>query len=243
MDDCTDAHTHQNVGEYLFKGSDHLFFGIGQSVFAGQGGGLDVHADCFEDEFLHMAFHVQCLDQAAARHCNDQPNDHIGHGDLRTENAGKQNQAAQVNHRGGDQKGEGDAQRQASAGEPHEQGDGGTGAEGGNSAQKSGDTVGPKTVEAADDLFAALRGKIALDVGNEEDQGAQQDGDLDHVVQKELQAAAQPGRDVQTEGAEQGANGAVQPFHAQNLILKKGPYHWQQPSMVSEFRPSSARKA
>ena len=64
-----------------------------------------------------------------------------------------------------------------------------------------------------------------MDVGNEEDQGAQQDGDLDHVVQKELQAAAQPGGDVQTEGTEQGANGDVQPFHAQNLILKKCPYH------------------
>lgn len=243
VNDGANAHAHQNVGENLLEGAQHLLLGIGQAVFAGQGGGLNVHAACLEDKVLHMAFHVQRLDQAAARHRNDQTHDHIGHSHLGAEDAGKQNQAAQVHHGGGNQEGEGNSQGQARTGEAHEQGDGGAGAEGGDGAQKSGNAVGSQAVETTDDFFAALGREVALNVGDKEDQRTQQDGDLNHIVQKELQAAAQPGGGVQPKRAEKGADGAVQPFHAQDLVLEKGPDHWQHPALHSQFLPRPPRKA
>lgn len=70
-------------------------------------------------------------------------------------------------------------------------------------------------------------GEVALDVGDEEDQEAEQQGDLRHVVEKKLHAAPQPGGQVQAQGGQACADGVVEPGHAQDLGLEEIPWgHW-----------------
>ena len=117
--------------------------------------------------------------------------------------------------------------RQPRPGEADEQGDGGAGAKGGDRAQQGREGVGPQPPEAPQDALAALGGKVALDVGDEEDQEAEQQGDLRHVVEKKLHAAPQPGGQVQAQGGQACADGVVEPGHAQDLGLEEIPWgHW-----------------
>jgi hypothetical protein len=87
-------------------------------------------------------------------------------------------------------KGKSYAQRQAGAGKTDEKRDGRTGAERSNGTQEGGHDIGRQTLETPHDLFAAFRRKITLNIGNDENQHAEQDGNLEHIIQKELQAAA-----------------------------------------------------
>ena len=52
-------------------------------------------------------------------------------------------------------------------------------------------------MKPAENLLRALRREVALDVGDDQDQNAQQDHDLDGIVEKELNAAADPACRVQ----------------------------------------------
>ena len=62
-----------------------------------------------------------------------------------------------------------------------------------------------------------------MNVGNEKNQDAEEQRDFYHIIDKELDAAAQTGRCVQTQGRQTVLYDSAQPFHPQYLILKKEP--------------------
>ena len=81
--------------------------------------------------------------------------------------------------------------------------------------------VGAEAVKAAQDPPAPLRRKVALDVGDQKDQHAQQHHDFDGIIEKELNAAADPARRVKAAGFDGPADQPAQPFHPQNFRLEK----------------------
>lgn len=78
-------------------------------------------------------------------------------------------------------------------------------------------------MESAEDFFTALWREETLDIADEKDQHAQQNSDLDDVIQKELQAADPAIRYIETEGAKQFADQVIEPLHAEDLLLYKIP--------------------
>ena len=78
-------------------------------------------------------------------------------------------------------------------------------------------------MKAAENPFGALWREVALDVRNDQNQNTQQHHDLDHIVEKELNAAAEPACRIQTADFHNAADCPVQPFHSQDFILKKVP--------------------
>ena len=74
-------------------------------------------------------------------------------------------------------------------------------------------------MRAPQDFLAPLRGEIALDIGNEENQKAEQHRDLHYVVQEELDTPAYAGCGVQADKGKSVADQSIQPFHPQYLIL------------------------
>jgi hypothetical protein len=64
-------------------------------------------------------------------------------------------------------------------------------------------------VKAAEDFFAAFRWEETLDIADEKDQHAQQNSDLDDIVQKELEAADPAISGVETEGGKQSAKQVI----------------------------------
>ena len=56
--------------------------------------------------------------------------------------------------------------------------------------------------------------KVALDVGNDKDQAAQQYGDLDHIIEEKLNTAAHPPTCVQSQYRQAIADQSVQPLHS-----------------------------
>ena len=236
MNDRPDANADENIRKHLSEGGGHLIAGVGQPLFLCQRRRVDVHRAGIPDEILHLRFHVPPLDDAAAEHRHDQAQNHIRGSDLAAENAHEQNQAAKIHHRRRNQERKGHTQRQACAGEADKQRNGRAGAKRRHSPQQRRDAVGPQSGKSAHNLFAALRRKIALNIGNQENQEAQQNRDLNDVVQKELHAAAPAGRHIQPQRAEHALNQYIQPFHGENLILNKLSDHRQSQPPLSPLQ-------
>lgn len=78
-------------------------------------------------------------------------------------------------------------------------------------------------MKAPQNLPGAFGRKIALDIGDAENQYGQQDKNFDGVIQEKLQAAAQYTVWIQAEGGQALANPSIEPLHSQNLILKDQP--------------------
>lgn len=114
-------------------------------------------------------------------------------------------------------------QGQPRAGKADEQRDGGTGTKGRHGAQQGGEEIGADAVEPPQDPAAPLRRKVALDIGDEEDQGAEQDGDLDGVVQEKLDASTQTPVQGKTRRGEPGPDDLIEPLHPQDLVLNELP--------------------
>ena len=93
----------------------------------------------------------------------------------------------------------------------------------GTEPQQRGDCVGPQPVKPAQNPLAPLRREVALDVGDHENQEAQQHRDFDDIVEEKLDAAAPAGSRIQPQRGKAAADRGVQPLHAQNLILDKVP--------------------
>ncbi len=152
-----------------------------------------------QDERFDITLHLRSADQRAAQHGQHQADQHIGQGNRPVEDARQQNHRSQVHQRRGDQKGKGHPQRQAGAGEADKQRDRRAGAERRDGAQQGAAKPGLEAAHAAENAPGALRRKIALHPGNAEDQHRQQDEDLDHVVDEEMQAGTEPAAHVQAE--------------------------------------------
>ena len=69
--------------------------------------------------------------------------------------------------------------------------------------------------------IVGLRREETLNVGDDKDQETEQDGNLDYVIDKELNASSPAGSDVQTECAQPFADQRVEPLHTEDLILNK----------------------
>src|SRR5699024_124714 len=102
----TNADTHQNVGEYLLEGIQHLFIRINQSFPYCQIRRLDVHTASRKDKAFDVLFHVQFLNDRTANDSNDKPQQHIDDGYSCAKNADEQDKTSQINHWRRDQKGE-----------------------------------------------------------------------------------------------------------------------------------------
>ena len=233
MNQRADGHAQQNVREHLFEGGNHLIPGIEQAFLLRQRRRLDVHRAGIADEGFHLLFHVQALNQRAAGDGDDQAQYHISDGNLCAEYAHEQHEAAQIHHGRRNQKGKRYAQRQPRTGKTDEQRDRRTGAKRRDRAQQRRHAVGPQSVKASHDLLAALRREIALYVRNQEDQQAQQHGDLEHVIQEKLHAAANTGLRIQSGGGQKLIDQCIEPPHAQHLILNKLPHAHFMSSLLS----------
>ncbi|MHB8821477.1 MAG: hypothetical protein ACYC58_07315 [Pseudomonadaceae bacterium] len=78
-----------------------------------------------------------------------------------------------------------------------------------------------KAAHATENAPRALRREITLDPGDTEDQHRQQDEDLDHVIDEEMQTAADPAGHIQTEHVlDQQPHQIRQPVHAQQLVVQ-----------------------
>ena len=223
VDEGADADANQDVRKDLRKGGDHLFLRVDKPLAPRERGRFDVHAARLHDELLHVLLHAQLLDESAADHGQHEADDDVDDRDFGTEDAHQQHQAAEINHRRGDQEREGDAQRQPRTREADKERDRRAGAERRHGAEQRRDAVGPEAVEAAQDLFAALGREVALDVRNDEDQQAEQPGDLEHVVEKELQTSAEPRARVEPDRRQNRADQPVEPVHAEDLVLNEIP--------------------
>jgi len=241
VDHRADSHADEYIGEDLFKGGDDLILRVDEAVALCERGRVNGRAARVFDEILDIALHVQLFDDRAADDRDDKAKDHVDDRDLRAEDAHQQHEAAEIDHRRGDEKRERHADGQARAREADEERDRRAGAERRHGAEQRRDGVGPDAVKAAEDLFAPLRGKIALDVADEENQQTQQNGDLEDIVQEKLQASAPAVRDVHAEKPQKRADQRVQPFHAENLILDKVPDH--ESTSVLKFICSSRSSA
>ena len=51
-------------------------------------------------------------------------------------------------------------------------------------------------MEPSDNPFASLRRKVALDIGNDENQDTQKDRDLNHIIGEKQKASSQPSGSV-----------------------------------------------
>ena len=79
-------------------------------------------------------------------------------------------------------------------------------------------------MKTTQNLLAALRRKVALDIGNDKYQKAQQNSYLERVIDKKLNAAAKPSTRVQAQLRKAAAYKPIQPFHPQHLVLYELPY-------------------
>ena len=83
-----------------------------------------------------------------------------------------------------------------------------------------------------------------MNIAYDENERAEQKRDFKRIVQKKLQAAAEPARGVNPTGGEQPPYKLIEPAQTQNLALYEVPNHWQQPSapvQLNEERKSRNR--
>lgn len=78
-------------------------------------------------------------------------------------------------------------------------------------------------MKTSENFFAAFRWKVALNVTNKKDQEAKQDSNLNYIIEKKFNASDQAGRRVKPHSGQAASNHPIQPFHAENLVLKKVP--------------------
>ena len=79
-------------------------------------------------------------------------------------------------------------------------------------------------MKTAHDFFAAFRWKVALNVRDDENEHAKQDGNFQHIVDEKLNAAADSPGNIQSEQRKQIADDGIEPFHSKYLVLKKQPH-------------------
>ena len=72
-----------------------------------------------------------------------------------------------------------------------------------------------------EDAPRALRRKVALDIGDHEDQKPQQYHDFHRVIQEKMDAAADAAAHVQPQRAEKPPDQLAEPLHAQHLLLNE----------------------
>ena len=84
-------------------------------------------------------------------------------------------------------------------------------------------------------FIAFLRREIALNIRDQINQHTKQYGDLDDIIEEELEASADAAGRVHLQGAEQMADQGIQPLHAENLICDELSHQEQHPP--SSFGP------
>ena len=78
-------------------------------------------------------------------------------------------------------------------------------------------------MKASENFLAAFRREVTLDVTYEKDQETQQYGNLNYIVEKKFNASDQAGRRIKPHSGQAASYHPIQPFHAENLVLKKVP--------------------
>ena len=168
------------------EGVDGLGLGAGEAFPRRRDGRIDVDALNGKDEVFDVLFHSKLLDERAARDRDDQPENHVRERDLPAENAEEKHQATEIDHRRGDEKGEGDADRQPGAREADEERNRRAGAKGRHGSEQRRDEVRSDAAEAAENALAPLGREIALHVRDPKNQDAEEHRDLEDVVDEEV---------------------------------------------------------
>ena len=228
MDHRADGDPSHNVPEDLPHRSANLLPGVGPPVGPGQLRQSRLHGTGSLHVALHIPFHPHLLDDRSGDDGDDETDYNVSDGNSSPEDTHQDDERAQIHQRRGDQEGKGHPQGEPGAGEADEEGDGGAGAEGGDRPQERGERVGAKTVKVPQNPLGPLRRKVALDVGDQVDQDREEEKDLDHIVEEELQAPPDSPGGIQPQGGEALPDQEVQPPHPQELVLKEEPQVFQE---------------
>ena len=78
-------------------------------------------------------------------------------------------------------------------------------------------------MKSAEDLFRSLGREKTLYIRDKKDQNAQEDQDLDRVVNEKQSASSDPVGGIQPAGVQRRAYKAFQPLHTEDLVLNKIP--------------------
>ena len=87
------------------------------------------------------------------------------------------------------------------------------------------------------DFLAALRWEIALNVGDQINQYAEQNGDLNDIVEEKLDTPSNAACRVQSQRVQQISNQRIQPLHAEDLICDELAHQEQHPPSSFEPQP------
>ena len=169
-------------------------------------------------EVGHLVVHMEVLDDCSPGHCNHESHHRVDEGDVRPENAHDEDDGGDVHHGRGDEEGKRHPERKPSARECDEQRDGRARAEWRHRAEERPCDVAADTLEATQDALAALGREVALDVADDEDHHAQQDDNLDGVVDEEMKRASPLRGDVQTECTHEHGHQVREPLHLEHLV-------------------------
>ena len=134
---------------------------------------------------------MEPFDQGPAHHRNGQSDGHIDHRDLAPKDAGQQDQATQIHHGRGDQNENVTPSGSPALVNPIKAGS--TSRSKGSPCPEGRTPYLPPSRESAPAASCCAPAEVALDIRNHKNQQAQQQSDLDCVVQKELDAPAPAG--------------------------------------------------
>lgn len=205
-------------GEHLLERLGRLPEGVGRSLPLRHRLGLTGIDRLAAHEVGHLVCHVQALDDGASSHGDDEAHHRVDEGDVRTEDAHDKDDGCDVHHGRGDEERERHPKRKPSARERDEQRDGRARAERRDRPEERSHDVSPDAFEPPEDALAALGREVALDVADDEDHHAEQDDDLDGVVDEEVERASPLGVDVQTECTHEHGHQIREPLHLEHLV-------------------------
>ena len=220
------AHTdaNQNIGKNFSKSFHHLLFCVNHTFFTRQLRQFgSIARSGFINEILHLILHAELFYQKSAGNGKNQTDNHIGNGNLCSENTRQENQAAQIHHRRRDQKRECYSERQTGFGKPDKKRNGRTGTKRRNCPQQCGKHICRKTVISSQDPLAPFRREIALNIGNGKNQKTQQHRDFNRVIKKETGCSSEACRQINPQFFQSRSDNVIEPLHPQNLILDKIP--------------------
>lgn len=142
-------------------------------------------------EVLYLIFKLQFFYEAASENGYNQTQYDIGKSCFEAEDAGEEDEASEIHHGRGYQKAEGDSHREACRSKAYEERNRGTGAEGGDGSEQCCYRIGSRSVKTPQYLLAFFGREIALDIGYDENKGAEQYADFDNVVNKEVESGSE----------------------------------------------------
>src|SRR6478609_992591 len=195
VDDGAEPDPDEQIGPDLLEDGGDLFDAHLDALVEAQArGGVDrLAAELgLEDERFDPFLDAEPTEDPAGDDRDDQAGADVDGGDLPAEEAEQQADGDLVDHRAGDQEAQGDPDRDPGGDEPDEGGDGAAGAKRGDDAEPGGQHVADALTFAAEQGPGAFDAHVGAQHRHHEDDQHEQQGDLDGVVEEEVQGLGEP---------------------------------------------------